>query len=144
MTLDRIMLYRMTQNHYQLIKAAIDQLGFHTRSFDFVDTRHEAFDQCRKFVPQVIFLGWEGEDDTIAFLNNIRQDLRSPDRSLPTIILSSLCSYADVYRACEVNITDYIILPIEPEAFTSRIHQTFRRCGFLQEPVVVCMNSSLE
>ncbi len=129
MNFERILLYGFARNNYELIRAAMEELNCAPENYDFSTNRKEAFEQCRRLVPQLVFAVWKGDEETISFLRNIREDIRSPNRSLPTIVLSPLKKVTDVFKACEAKVTDYIILPINKDDLKIRLSETFQRNG---------------
>ncbi len=109
-----------------LLRGVLIHLGLH--QIIECKNREDAFEAVQSAEPDLVITDWEMPGGTgLDLIGDIRNDDRSPDPTLPVILLTSHGGKEQVIRGRDAGATDFLVKPFTPKSIQDRIIEVVDR-----------------
>ncbi len=104
----------------QLVTSVLDVMG--VGSLDTAVNGEEGFKTFIRTNPDIVIADWQMEPISgIELAEKIRNDKRSPNRTVPIIMMTGFSALPRVYQARDTGITEFIVKPFSAKDLARRL-----------------------
>jgi two-component system, chemotaxis family, chemotaxis protein CheY len=102
--------------------------SFGVRKICEESTSESAFETFCTENPDIVTVDWGPEFDGISLLDKIRQDEKSPNQTVPVIMVTPYTQQSQIYAARDAGMTEFLAQPVSAKAIYDHI------CKIVENP----------